>query len=166
MVYEVYIDFSKWHWLLLIKAKGSKFPFASIEISTPNMFSIERGMCLYEDYKGGKTYCGELNLTLQDFLHVADRIVEEMDGYSLFSSNCQHFCNNLLHHYNFEVYPTTLGKEVTAVLKKESMDPEMRELLNRLSAIHNNFATKILTQESRVVRHFASALNTYTGARR
>ena len=36
-----------------------------------------------------------------------------MGGYHLFTSNCQHFCNNVLRWLNYETYPTTVGSDTT-----------------------------------------------------
>lgn len=179
MAYEVYIDKSTWHWFLLLKAKDTDL-FFSIEIFTSDFSDIVCGMCLYTDYKGKLTYCGKIADTrLDDILKTADRITEQMGRYRLFSNNCQHFCNNILHHYGFEVYRTTIGKEVTAELQELPMEPEKQEMLARVSVNdsqssstarllvpNSSSSTARLQEEHQIMRHFASALNAYTGARR
>ena len=44
---------------------------------------------------------------------MADKVVDDMGRYSLFSNNCQHFCNNLLSRLGLETFPPTVGPETT-----------------------------------------------------
>ena len=170
VTYGVYIDRQKQHWFLLVKMKDSTLPFFSLEASTPDLSSLRHEMFLFDSYAGGTTYCGEIILELAEILRVADNIVTEMNVYSLFSSNCQHFCNNFLHHYGFDTFPPTFGKEVTAKIKEQPVlndeDKNIQQLLDALGDVLNNpLSSAIRKEEDRIKRHFASALNAYVGAR-
>ena len=167
--YGVYIDKQRQHWFLLLKMKDSTLPFFSLEASTPDLSSLRHEMFLFDPYKGKATFCGEITFKLLDILLVADKIVTEMKVYSLFSSNCQHFCNNFLNHYGFDTFPPTFGKEVTAEIRKQPIETEEdRSILQLLDALNdvikNPLSSAIRKEEARIKRHFASALNAYVGA--
>jgi hypothetical protein len=55
------------------------------------------------------TDAGTYNGTLHDLCQIADKVVEEMKSYNLVTSNCQHFCNNLLRKIGKKTYPMTVG---------------------------------------------------------
>ena len=150
--------------------EGSTLPNLSLEISTPDMSSIKRE--IYTDSEKS-THCGIIQDTLASIIDVADRIVTEMGSYSLFTSNCQHFCNNFLNHYGFEVYSTTLGKDVTAEIEKQSnLTPEqnaLKEEIAQMMLIGDNFDTPLQQPgrseiEARIKRHFATLVNGFVGA--
>ena len=160
------------HWFLLFEMEGSTLPNLSLEISTPDVKSIKREIYTHND-NGKSTHCGIIKGTLTSIINVADRIVAEMEYYRLFTSNCQHFCNNFLNHYGFEVYSTTLGKNVTAEIEKQSdLTPEqnaLKEEIVRMMLIGINFDTPLQQPgrseiEARMRRHFAALLNGFVGA--
>lgn len=156
--YEVYIDRSRYHWFLLLKLKESDLPFISLEASTPDFcaFSHEMHVCTAE--VGSEIVrCGEIDDLLSAIVDVAGKILKKMDSYSLWKNNCQHFCNNFLKHYCFEVYPVTLGKEVTAILGKEPIEEDrLRQL----------FTTLAVGPSSVVTTSVASLVNCLVGAKR
>ena len=119
------------HWFLVIEMEGCTLPNFSLEIATPDLKNIKRD--IYTD-RELSTPCGIIEgRKLIDILDTADRIVVEMEFYSLFTSNCQHFCNNFLNHYGFEVYRTTLGKRITAEIEKLSdKTPEQNAVFDEL----------------------------------
>ena len=171
--------------------EDSTLPNVSIEISTPDMKSLKRE--IYTDNERS-THCGIIEGSrLTDMLDVADCIIDKMEYYSLFTSNCQHFCNNFLNHYGFKVYGTTLGKEVTAEIEKQiDKTPEQNAVLEKLQQMHANgdisdaplplmpvnkdaslqlvpFRSAPLQPsqseiEARMRRHFAALLNALVGA--
>lgn len=51
--------------------------------------------------------------SLHNLCNLADEVVQDMKMYNLVSSNCQHFCNNLLRRLGKKSYRTTVGHEVT-----------------------------------------------------
>ena len=182
--YNVSINRKSWgHWFLLLEMEGSEMENLSLEISTPDLKSIKRE--IYTD-REKSTRCGIIEgRKLIDILNTADRIVVEMKCYSLFKSNCQHFCNNFLNHYGLTVYPTTVGKEVTAEIKKLSdKTPEQNALLAELQQVIMNrgISEEPLQQmhanegisdaqfssrseiEERILHNFAALLNLLVGA--
>lgn len=50
--------------------------------------------------------------TLYYLCELADKVVEEMESYDLFSSNCQTFCNKLLKKIGKNEFPTILESEL------------------------------------------------------
>ena len=163
------------HWFLLFELEGSTLPNLSLEISTADVESIKREIYTHND-NGKSTPCGIIQGTLTSIINVADRIVAEMEYYRLFTSNCQHFCNNFLNHYGFEVYSTTLGKDVTVEIEKlikSDLTPEqnaLKEEIVRMMLIGDNFDTPTQQpgrseMEARIRRHFAALLNGLVGAR-
>ena len=168
--YKVYIDKKNNHWILLLRIKDSTLPYFSLEASSPNLSSLWHEMFLFDPYTGEATLCGEITLKLVDILLVADLIVTEMKMYNLFTSNCQHFCNNFLHHYGFETFPPTFGKEVTAKIMEQPIRNEQENVLQLFDAldnvINNPLSSAIRKEEDRIKRHFASALNAYVGAKK
>lgn len=172
--YKVYINRNQLHWYLLLKCsmKDATFPFITFEVNTPDMSSLSRLMVLYDDdkYNEKTTYCGSIDEKLLDITEVADRMVAQMESYSLFSSNCQHFCNNFLNYYSLDVYRTTIGKEVTARIKREPVEPdraaEIRQMLDVLSALADNpLSSSVQREEERLRRMFGTVFNAYVGAR-
>jgi hypothetical protein len=156
--YEVFIDNNKLHWLLLIKAKDTEFPYFSLEITTSDFSNIIRNMVLYNTYTGNTIACGSIIANLDTILDVADKVVTAMAEYKLFSNNCQHFCNNFLNQYSFAVYTPTIGTAVTAeVIAMESVQPgqTIRGLFNQLT---------VGSTEQQLLGYVAAALNRYTGA--
>lgn len=173
VTYEVYIDDTQLHWCLLIKMKGSDLPFLSLEASTPDFSSLRHEMFLHDKYEEKIKSCGKIDGKLSDILNVADDVIIKMGKYSVFSSNCQHFCNNVLHYYNFEVYSTTFGEKVTAEIKnlpKETDDvaklQKMFENDEELNAIIDNpLSSTVLSKvESRSRAFLAKMFNEYVGA--
>ena len=138
--YNIYINhkFCR-HWFLLLKIESSTLPYLSLEIYVlPDAESIKREIYTGTD-NGNSTHCGIIKGTLTSILDVADYIVAKMKHYSLFTSNCQHFCNNFLSHYGFKVYRTTLGKEVTAEIAKQiDKTSDQNDVLEKLQQMYEN----------------------------
>lgn len=165
------------HWFLLIKKKDSELPFFSLEISTPDGSTIRHEMFSFDEYEGEQTYCGEITGKLEDILNVADRcIIDDMGGkYKMYSSNCQHFCNNFLHRNGFETYRTTLGKRLAIDIKLLlPQSGDIAELLKMLEAdaqlkatIDEPLGSTILkTVESRFEIFLGGRVNAYIEANR
>lgn len=162
--YEIFIDCNKLHWLLLIKMKDSKLHFFSLEVSTPDLSSFRHEMFLFDGYEGGRKYCGEIDAKLEDILDAADRIVVKMEKYRLLSSNCQHFCNNFLNHYSFEVYRTTIGKDVTASIRRQpDVEAELLRLLDQWTDDPLGSPIGYALLELQIRTRFARILDAYVG---
>ena len=162
------------HWFLLLKMEieGSTLPNVSIEISTPDLKSIKREIYTDND-NGNSTYCGIITSTLTSIIEVADRIVAKMERYSIFTSNCQHFCNNFLNHYGFKVYRTTLYKKMTAEIEKQiDLNPEESEVIKEVNqsmtiGIISDAPIQKSSQselERHMIRLFATIINALVGA--
>lgn len=113
-VYDVYIDRSQWHWFLLVKMKDSDLPFVSFEVTTPNLTDLEAVMKVPDNESiKGKEYVGEYQGNITVLCQTADEIMKRMGQYGLLSSNCQHFCNNVLNSIGLATFPPTVGPTVT-----------------------------------------------------
>lgn len=180
---DVYIDHNKLHWFLLLKMKGTpdKVGFFTLEIATPNLSTIQKQMFEYITLpEGCVEHCGTIEgHTLRSILEVADLLVTAMGSYSLFSSNCQHFCNNFLNHFRLKVYSTTLGKDVTMTIQnskaidkseEDAMLLFMKELNAHQSAnigkdpFRYNPDSQLSRTEVVMRQALARILNTYVGA--
>ena len=174
---SMFIDHrTNWHWFLLVKLTmdGTQLPFVLLEVCVNDNGGIEREMFTLEKYDGELTYCGEFKGKINDVVKVADEIVLKMGDYSLFSSNCQHFCNNVLNYYNFKVYRTTLGKEITATIKKQvSTTAEEEEALEELTRYEEEvelddpippLTNRRTALEKRLRSVYAASLNKLVGA--
>ena len=53
---------------------------------------------------------GSYKGTLHDLCQIADQVVEDMKSYNLVTSNCQHFCNNLLRKTGKRNFRITVGR--------------------------------------------------------
>lgn len=176
VVYEVYLQHKKLHWFLLLKMKDSELRYLTLEATTPNLSDLTRVMFMLDSSYGEKvTYCGIIKDSISSIVKVADKIIEKMGHYSLFSSNCQHFCNNFLNHYGLPVQRTTLGAEVSATVEKEpASTPEQRAIVDDLhqhvsafpyDSYYSQAANATLQAiEGRLRAHFARVLNSYVGA--
>lgn len=161
MNYEFYIDRSHYHWFLCVRGlmEGSDFPHLTLEASSPDLRTLDHEMFILRD-TSKRTYCGKLSISLTDIVSVGDRIIAEMGYYSLFSSNCQHFCNNVLKHFGFSTYPPTFGNEITVVIERERTAENgafITQILDRLQRSHNSDLEQVLKN------HFATALNRMAG---
>ena len=163
--------FGHWFLVLEMELEGSTLPNLSLEISTPDLKSIKREIYTNSEKS---TYCGPIvGYTLTSILNVADSIVANMGFYSLFTSNCQHFCNNFLNHYGFGVYNTTLGKDVTAEIEKQiDKTPEQYAVLGEIQQLTmiGNISDAPLQQpiqyetERKMRLYFALLLNAFVRA--
>ena len=79
----------------------------------------------------------ELQQSLEDvgvhegnLCHMADDVVKQMGNYNFISSNCQHFCSNLLSKLGHQTYPTTVGPETT--LTDDNFIAKEFDLLSRI----------------------------------
>ncbi len=113
--YEIYIHNARYHWLLLVRMKDSELPFITLEVTSPNMKDLTTVMGVTQSDKKEEKV-GEYEGTIVDLCKAADEIVKKMGGYGLFSSNCQHFCNNVLKWIGLKTFPTTVGPEVTVTV--------------------------------------------------
>ena len=115
------------HWFLMVKVKESDLPYLTIEITTTNLTDlipttriIEPSSGCWEAFSQRPEKVGVYNGSLQSLCQEADRVVGEMECYNLLTSNCQHFCNNLLRKIGLRTFPTTIGPETT--LEGENME--------------------------------------------
>lgn len=159
--YEVYIDNNNLHWKLLLKINGAETYF-TLEATQINFRDLEHQMFEYNTQKYGNEliHCGTIEeKKLSDILDVADQLIVEMGTYNLFNNNCQHFCNNFLHHYRFKTYETTLGKEVTAHVKEPQSD-------DILEAIHLLYISEgdLSFENERFLLLLSQLYNRYVGA--
>lgn len=132
------------HWRLLVKMKDSDMPFITFEITTSNMYDIIPAMMeipetspgCFSAFKSTPTDVGTFQGTLTDLCQMADAVVRAMESYNLLTSNCQHFCNNLLQRLGLRTFPTTIGPETT-------LDDEIREcdLITRVFGQAMDYAT-------------------------
>ena len=108
------------HWFLLLKVKKSDLPYLTLEITTsdlsdllPTIRTIPPSKGCWAAFSQSPEKVGIYEGTLQRLCQIADDVVKDMKSYNLLTSNCQHFCNNVLKKIEFETYPTTIGPETT-----------------------------------------------------
>lgn len=150
-----------YHWFLLVKMKDSEFPYLTIEITTSNMSDLVPAVRLYEHNTDWKAFglsqppekVDVYHGTLLSLCEKADRVVRDMNFYSLFSNNCQHFCNNLLARIGLNTFPPTIGSETT-ISKKEKEEEMKFDLLEQVESKYFDFVKKVA----------AKALNKVVGA--
>lgn len=111
--HEVYIMKARLHRFLLVKMKGSSYPWITFEINTPNLTDLTTLMQEIEDLPLNNEKVGDYEGKLLTVCVIADSVVERMENYHLFSNNCQHFCNNLLLELGLQTYETTVGPRTT-----------------------------------------------------
>ena len=112
--YEVYIiKKAQLHRLLLVKMKHSSYSWITFEVNTPNMTDLTTVMQETESLPWNSERVDTYKGTLLNICKIADGVVERMEHYRLFSSNCQHFCNNLLLELGLDTYATTVGPQTT-----------------------------------------------------
>ena len=110
--YEIYINRKGLHWYLLIQLENSRFQFVTLEITTSDMKILLACVCTLDD-DAGKEYIKTEMTTMKELCDVADDVKKKMGSYHLYSSNCQHFCNNILKWLNYPIYNTTIGPNTT-----------------------------------------------------
>lgn len=113
------------HWFLLVKMFKSDLPYLTIEITTStDLCDIIPTIHRAEDNAESEnqldlpsvtilTDVGTYKGTLHRLYQVADEVVEDMKKYNLITSNCQHFCNNVLRKIGKKTYSTTVGPKAT-----------------------------------------------------
>ena len=113
------------HWFFLLKIKDSQLPYLTLEIQTsdlhgliPTVQNIENGdISITEAFShSNTTVLTDLDVydgRLQDLCEIADEVVEAMKEYNMVSSNCQHFCNNVLNKLGRKTFSTTVGHQCT-----------------------------------------------------
>ena len=119
--YEVIIVYGKGfdlHWFLLVKLQGSKFSYITLEITTTDMTDLVKTTRSVDEecsdiWSRQHEKVGIYKGSLKSLCEQADQVVSEMQVYNLFTSNCQHFCNNLLKKIGLKTYPPTIGPETT-----------------------------------------------------
>ena len=111
--YEIYINRTGYHWYLLIRLESSRSPFATLEITTTNAMQILLAFVRTLEDDAGKEYIKTEMTTMKELCDVADDVKKKMGSYHLYSSNCQHFCNNILKWLNYEIRSTTIGPTTT-----------------------------------------------------
>lgn len=135
---------SQLHWLLLINMKGATMPYLSIEITTSNLkdliptmrtFSNEDIKTRFSKHMDEKSWKGKLGT----LCNKADSVIKEMEEYNLLTSNCQHFCNNLLKKLGLDVFPTTVGPKTTLTGVEETTD-QITVLLSHFYSAMSNWA--------------------------
>ena len=110
------------HWFFLLKIVDSTLPYITMEINTADMEDLVPTVRNGTEDEVSEV-CDEANSIvtdldayegrLQDLCEIADGVVEGMRGYNLVSSNCQHFCNNLLRKLGRKPFSTTVGHQYT-----------------------------------------------------
>lgn len=102
------------HWYILLRPKGtSTLPYISMEVTTSDMSDLVPVTRNFESYDASQVSdLGTYEGTLFNLCELADRVVEEMENYNLFSSNCQTFCNKLLKKIGKNEFPTSLESEL------------------------------------------------------
>ena len=111
--YEIYINRTGYHWYLLIRLKSSRSPFVTLEITTTNAMQILLACVRTLEDHAGTEYIKFKMTTMKELCDVADDVKKKMGGYSLYSSNFQHFCNNVLKRLNCSTYTPTIGPNTT-----------------------------------------------------
>ena len=108
------------HWFLLVKVKESDLPYLTLEITTSNLSdllptirTIQPSPGCWAGFTQSPEKVGIYNGSLESLCRIGDGVVKDMESYNLLTSNCQHFCNNVLKKIGFETYPTTIGPETT-----------------------------------------------------
>lgn len=163
--YQVYVNRTRLHWFLLLKLKDSKLHFITLEASTPDMFVLSHEMRAVSDSDPDANkivWCGEINARMTEIVNVADKLIIKMKSYNLFTSNCQHFCNNFLQYYSFEVYATTLGKRVTAVLQEDDnmLEEKIFKLITELAAGRpSRFTIELLSRPTAEIVNYLAGAN-------
>lgn len=113
MDFEIRLVNTHYHWFVVLKV-DSMHQVISIEITTMPMNKIVPTIVIYKDECPESILVGTLRLKFSRLVELADRVVEEMGTYSLFSTNCQDFCNRLFKKLDLKTYSTTLGTQVQA----------------------------------------------------
>ncbi len=130
------------HWLILVKMKDSEFPYLTFEITTSNGSDILHTTRAVSD-ESSETV-GDYDGDLHGLCQMADEVVKEMVEYNFFTSNCQHFCNNLLQKMGLPTYPTTIGSKTHSKEDIEKID-DVRVILGQLaggaSSIFSSFSS-------------------------
>lgn len=122
------------HWFLLVKMFRSKLPYLTIEISTTdlcNLIPTVRSTSKGTDSENSAPHVEDSHMatcitdvgtykgSLHDLCTLADKVVEDMKSYNLVTSNCQHFCNNLLRKIRKKTYPMTIGCMASEIKEKK-----------------------------------------------
>lgn len=118
------------HWFLLVKVKESDLPYLTLEITTSNLCdlipvirTIQPRLGCWAAFSQSPEKVGIYDGSLESLCQIADGVVKDMKSYNLLTSNCQHFCNNVLKKIGFETYPTTIGPETT--LEEDEKDYDL-----------------------------------------
>ena len=111
LTYEINLVNTQLHWYLLLRIKGSKLPYLSMEITTSDMKDIISTTQEIANV-ANSTEVGTFEGTLDDLCQHADNVAKEMKKYNLFNNNCQTFCNKLLTRIGFTAYPPTDVSEI------------------------------------------------------
>lgn len=136
MDYDIYLDSSALHWYLVVRGNlpKSNFPYVTFEITTDeyyssiipemrlinpekeeeNLYHSSGIVCSMADYVYRFSGCymtkkGKVHATMRELSEIAEGVRQNMGNYSLFSKNCQVFCNEFLKKHGLPTTPTTLG---------------------------------------------------------
>ena len=122
--YAIYIQRKDYHWFLLLRCTNYRHSeteqFVTLEVTTPDLRRFCPVMDVLQDDEG-KELVGNYKATFLDLCRMADGVIEEMGNYSLFSNNCQHFCNNTLKQLKLKTFPTTFKSKDLAT-EEEKFD--------------------------------------------
>ena len=95
--YQLMLVHKQLHWYFLVKKEGdSPLPYVTIEITTSDMKDLIPSIRNFPSCSDGASDMGTYIGTLRSLCELADRVVEEMESYNLFTRNCQNFCIELL----------------------------------------------------------------------
>lgn len=131
------------HWFILVKMKGSELPYLTFEITTSSgsdLLQTTRAIVDDESSEEVGVYNGDLNGLCQ----MADEVVKEMVEYNVFTSNCQHFVNNLLRKMGMSTYPPTIGPETHSKEDIEKIDKVgviLGQLIGGASSLRHSFSS-------------------------
>lgn len=154
--YKIYI-MKKLHRLLLVKMKGSSFPWITFEVNTPNLTDLTTVMQETKDLPCNSDQVGNYEGNLLGICAIADSVVKRMENYRLFSNNCQHFCNNLLLELELETYETTVGPRTT-------LEPEFNRSHSTARRFDHAYSNAIGYAPGIVARAAAAAVGFAIGA--
>ena len=81
--------------------ENSCLPFGMLEVTTPDLQTLLSCVSIQEDDTGNE-YVGTDMTIVKELCDIADTIKNKMGAYQLFTSNCQHFCHNVLRWMSYE----------------------------------------------------------------
>ena len=121
-IYRVYLNKESYiHWYIILhhEEEGTTYPFLTIEISSSGKDCVKiipvMKILKQEEVNNEWKLPDDIEIKLDTLCEIADKIVTEMGDYNVLTSNCQHFCNNLLLTLRVidKPFSTTAGPDVS-----------------------------------------------------